>query len=190
MLVAAIRRNLDASMRCMYLNSPAMVAGLRSQLYAAGSDLRREMTRGALVLSSDHDHVVDGQFSIDRMLQMLETAVYEALADGYTGLFVTGDMTWEFGSEKNLSKLVDYEWGLEQLFQKLPSLWGICQYHRDLLPRHAVRTGAVAHENVFINATLTRLNPHYVSARSAAEWEAAAHSELEPALDEILALKA
>ncbi len=36
------------------------------------------------------------------MLHKLEDALDQALSDGYKGLWATGDMTWEFGSEKNL----------------------------------------------------------------------------------------
>ena len=188
-LVASIRRNLDAGMRCMYLNSPAMVAGLRSQLYAAGTDVQHELTRGALVLGSNEDHLVAGAFDTDRMIDLLETAVEQALADGYTGLFATGDMTWEFGPEKDFSKLLAYEWRLEQLFRKQPALAGICQYHRDLLPREAIRDGVVSHENLFISDTITRLNPHYVPAASPAERKAGARPVLDNALALLLALK-
>lgn len=174
----------------MYLNSPAMVAGLRSQLYAAGTDVEHELTRGALVLASDHDHLVDGRFDIDRMIDMLEAAVDEALAAGYAGLFATGDMSWEFGSEKDFSKLVDYELRLEEVFHRQPALSGICQYHRDLLPRAAIREGVVSHESLFINATLTRVNPRYVRARSPAERKAAARPELDDALELLLAVTA
>lgn len=173
-------------MRCLYLNSPAMVAGLRSQLYASGVNCQREIDRGALTLASDHDHLVDGRFVIKRMIETLEAAVVEALAGGYAGLFATGDMTWELGPEKNFSKLLDYEWQLEQLFEKQPSLSGICQYHRDLLPKEAIREGAVSHETLFISATLTRLNPHYVRSRSPAERKAAAQPALDHSLDALL----
>jgi hypothetical protein len=54
-LVTAIRQELDAGMRCMYMNSPTMVAGVRSMLYAAGTDVAHEVSRGALVLSADHE---------------------------------------------------------------------------------------------------------------------------------------
>jgi hypothetical protein len=89
-LVATIRGNLDARMRCMYMNSPAMVAGLRSGLYAAGTDVERELARGALVLGSDSSHLVDGRFDVDAMIEMLDAAVQAALTDGYAGLFATG----------------------------------------------------------------------------------------------------
>jgi hypothetical protein len=186
-LVAAVRRNLDARMRCMYINSPAMDAGFRSHLYATGTDVEHELTRGALLLESNDTHLVDGHFIVDRMIEMLEAAVDQALADGYAGLFATGDMTWEFGPEKEFSKLVDYEWRLEQLFRRQPALSGICQYHRDLLPREAIREGVVSHEALFISDTITRLNPHYVQARSAADRKAAARPELDDALDAMLA---
>jgi hypothetical protein len=189
-LIASIRRNLDARMRCLYINSPAMVAGFRSLLYATGTDVEHELTRGALVLGSDDDHLVDGRFVIDRMIDTLEAAVEQALADGYAGLFATGDMTWEFGPEKDFSKLLDYEWRLEQLFRKQPALSGICQYHCDLLPREAVREAFVSHESVFISDTITRLNPHYVQARSPAQRKAAAGPELDGALEILLAVGA
>ena len=185
-IAASIRRRLDAGMRCMYMNSPAMVAGLGSQLYAVGTNLERELARGALMFGSD-GHLVDGRFDIDRMIEILATAVDQALADGYAGLFATGDMTWEFGPERDFSKLLDYEWRLEQLFRKEPALSGICQYHCDLLPRQAVRDGVVSHENLFINDTITRLNPHY--ARSPAERKAAAQPQLDDAIDVLFAIK-
>lgn len=123
------------------------------------------------------------------MIDMLEAATDQALADGFTGLFATGDMTWEFGSEKELSKLVEYEWRLEQLLRRQPALSGLCQYHRDLLPRDAVREGVVSHPTLFISDTISRLNPHYVAARSPAERKAAARPELDDALDLLLAIK-
>jgi endonuclease III len=71
----------------------------------------------------------------------------------------TGDMSWEFGSEKNLARLLV---ALEELFHTFPTLTGICQYHRDTLPAEIIRQGLVRHHSLFINETLSRLNPHYV----------------------------
>jgi hypothetical protein len=173
----------------MYINSPGMAAGFRSQLYAAGTDVQREVTRGALVIVSDEQHLVEGRFVVDRMIDLLEAAIAEALADGYAGLFATGDMTWEFGPEKEFSKLVEYEWRLEQLFRRQPAIHGVCQYHRDLLPPEAIREAAVAHRGLFISDTISRLNPHYVPARSPAELKAAARPELDDAIEVLRALK-
>ncbi len=115
-----------------------MVAELRSYLAASGVDVADRIDRGALNLSSDQDHLIDGEFDADRMLAKLADALQNAQADGYTGLWASGDMMWEFGNEKNLGKLMMYEIGLEALLEKQPGLCGICQYHRNALPETAV----------------------------------------------------
>jgi hypothetical protein len=100
------------------------------------------------------------------MLGTLEDALDQALSDGYQGLWATGDMSWEFGPEKDFSKLLDYEWQLEEFLQKRPALSGICQYHVDTLPREVMRQCLLTHQSVFINETLSRLNPHYLEQQS------------------------
>ena len=39
---------------------------------------------------------------------------------------------------------------------------GVCQYHADTLPAQAVGQGLLTHPSLFINETLSRVNPHYV----------------------------
>jgi hypothetical protein len=140
-LAQVIREKLRANNRCLYLNSPPMVAGIRSYLAAEGLDVAQEVNDGSLVLSSDSGHLVNGVFDVARMLAMLAEAVNDALAHGYAGLWATGDMTWELGSEKNFGKLMEYECGLEEMFRDFPALSGICQYHRDTLPEDALHGG-------------------------------------------------
>jgi hypothetical protein len=164
-LTALIRQKLNENKRCLYLNSVPMVAGARSYLYAAGVDVPKEVTRGRLVLSSDKTHLTNGRFDIDRMLTMLTDAVAQALKDGYHGLWATGDMSWEFGPTKDFSRLMEYEWRLEDLFEKQPALSGICQYHADTLPREVVRYGLMTHQSIFINETLSRLNAYYTARK-------------------------
>jgi hypothetical protein len=73
-------------------------------------------------------------------------------------------MSWEFGPEKDFSKLIDYERRLEELFLKHPTMYGICQYHTDTLTPETVRQGLETHPAIFINETLSRLNPNYIAA--------------------------
>lgn len=160
-LAQVIVAKLQANIRCLYLNSPAMVAGTRSYLAAAGLDVAQEVSKGSLVLSWDAGHLVDGRFEVDRMLGMLADSVNAALADGYSGLWATGDMTWELGSRKNFEKLMEYEIGLEEMFRSHPALSGVCQYHQDTLPEAALQVALSTHPAVYINETLVRMNPFY-----------------------------
>jgi hypothetical protein len=140
-MAAVAREKLHQNYRCLYLNSPPMVAGMRSYMAAAGVDIAHE---------------------VERMLLSLEEAIQQALRDGYAGLWATGDMTWELGEGKDFSKLLEYEWRLEKIFGKYPELSGICQYHASTMPREAMRHGLVAHPSIFFNETLSMVNPHYV----------------------------
>ncbi len=138
-----------------------MTAGLRSYLAAAGIDVAGSVARRQLLLSSEQDTGVNGVFDTDAALAKLEGLLGEAIADGYAGLFASGDMLWEFGSERNLDKLLAYEVRLEELLTRNPGLSGICQYHRDVLPANVVQAALYAHQTVYLNDTLARINPHY-----------------------------
>ena len=165
-LAAAITWNLQDGARCVYFNSPPMVAGIRSYLAAAGLDVAAEIEKGSLLLSSGEDHLVNGRFEIFRMLYTLIGAIERSRADGYQRIWITGDMTFEFGNEKNLAKLLDYEYALERVFAEYPCLSGVCQYHRDTLPDHAVGHALYTHKAVFVNETLSTVNPYYVAQAS------------------------
>ena len=180
-LAAAMHRMMTNGYRCLYMNSPQMVTGIRSALAAMGVDVPLEIAQTRLVVSSGP--VLEGDdFNIEQMLQKLEDALDGALKDGFKGLWASGDMTWELGSEKNFEKLLEYEWKLEALFKKRKELYGICQYHCDTLPQQAVRDGLLMHRTLFINETLSHLNPHYINSKLPSQKEAAS-----PLLDKMIA---
>jgi hypothetical protein len=183
-LAVTLRAKLWRNFRCLYLNSPPMVAGIRSYIAAAGVDVEAELARGSLVLSAAQGHLVDGRFDVARMMETLGIALEQALSDGYAGLWATGDMTWEMGPQKDFTKLLDYEWRLEEFFRNHPELSGICQYHAETLPREVLRQGLLAHRSIFVNETLSLVNPQYLQLEAFTE-DAARSAEIEAALDRL-----
>jgi MEDS: MEthanogen/methylotroph, DcmR Sensory domain len=161
-LAEAMRQKLQQNYRCLYLNSPPMVAGLRSYLAAAGADVTQELAKGRLILSSDRQHLADGSFNIDLMLKTLENLLNNVVRDRCTGLWAVGDMTWELGPLLDPARLLEYEWRLEKMFHQRPELSGICQYHADTLPRQMMRQSLLVHPSIFVNETLSLINPHYL----------------------------
>jgi hypothetical protein len=93
-------------------------------------------------------------------------------------------MSWEFGLKKDFSKLLEYEWRLEEFFQRQQAFCGVCQYHRESLPRRAMQDGIVSHSSIFVNETLSRVNPHYVRSESFA----GRMQPVRPELDALLSL--
>jgi hypothetical protein len=181
-MAALVRQKLIENYRCLYLNSPVMVAGVRCYLAAAGIDVNQEVGKGSLVLSSDQGHLVESRFDVDRMICTLEDTLDQALRDGYQGLWATGDMTWEFGPQKDFSKLLEYEWRLEELFRKHPALGGVCQYHSGTLPDQVLRQGLVSHPSIFENETLSHINPYYLRPDSYSD-QAGTNPELETVIN-------
>jgi hypothetical protein len=161
MLAAVICRKIEENYRCLYINSPTMVADMGSYLAARGRDVLEDTKRGKLVLSSDQHTSSYGIFDVDAMLQGLEDSLEQALKDGFKGLWGSGDMTWEFGRAADFSRLLEYEWRLEEFFQKHAEVEGICQYQVDTLPPEAVKQGRTAHPAIFVSETLSLVNAHY-----------------------------
>lgn len=170
-LAAAMLPMMENGYRCLYMNSSPMVAGMRSHLAAKGVDVSTQTAEGRLIFSSEPVSKGD-DFNVEEMIQKLEGELDQALRDGFKGLWASGDMTWELGSPKNFGKVLEYEWKLEALFHKRKELHGICQYHYDTLPTEVMRRGLMIHRNLFINETLSQINPHYVNSKSPSEREA------------------
>jgi hypothetical protein len=168
MMAAVICQKMEENYRCLYLNSPTMVAGMGSYLAARGRDVLEDSKRGRLVLSSEQHTSSDGLFDVDAMLKGLEDALEQALKDECKGLWASGDMTWEFGQSKDFSRLLEYEWRLEEFFQKHPELEGICQYHADTLPQEVIKQGLLTHPSIFVSETLSLVNPQYLPRGSSA----------------------
>lgn len=163
-LALVIRKYLAANYRCLYLNSPPMVAGIRLYLSASGLDADEAVKQGRLILSSSRDHLVDGAFDPQRLIAGFNEIFDRAIRDGYAGLWGSGDMAWELGPERDFHKLVEYERALEAFFQAHPAVSGVCQYHEDVLPAGAVQDGFAVHPGLYINQTLSRMNPRYLAA--------------------------
>jgi signal transduction histidine kinase len=130
-------------------------------LSSKGINTDRERDRGALVLSSSRDHLMGGKFDPGAMVDGLSSSIDEAVRDGFQGLCATGDMRWELGADENFSHLLEYEARLERVFREKP-LWGVCQYHRALVPAHAIRDALVTHRSAYLGDRLNEDNLFYV----------------------------
>jgi signal transduction histidine kinase len=160
-VIPFLKEGLQENWRCLYLGKPEVVDMIRSGLTAQHVDVSREMDRGKLILSSDREHLGNGSFYPHKMVNFIGTLVDGAVNDGFQGLCATGDMRWEFGSDKNFGLLMEYEALLEQKLRNLP-IRAICQYHRDILPAEVVHDALVTHRSAYIGGMLNRDNLYYI----------------------------
>jgi hypothetical protein len=158
-----LREMLALNYRCLYLNSEPMLDAMHIYLAGAGVDLDGETRRGSLILSSDRGHLMNGRFDLQSMMHGLGGALAKALADGFDGLFATGDMSWAFGPQADFSQLMAYESKLEEFFDTHPQLSGVCQYHANSLPTDVMMQGLRTHPRIFVNEELSLPNPNYAA---------------------------
>lgn len=78
-IASIITLKLQESFRCLYLNRPVMVSGLRSALSALGVEVAKEVSEGRLLLSSESHETSDGDFNVDKMLRGLEEALDQSI---------------------------------------------------------------------------------------------------------------
>jgi hypothetical protein len=161
-LASILDRKLKVNYRCLYWASPSMVSDFGSFLTAQRIDVKGEIARGNLQLSTGQDHLLGGwQFDAELTVQMLARMLDQAMSDGYEGLWGTGDIAWEFGPTRDFSKLGAYETLLENFLRQNPNVGGLCQYRSDMIPRDVVREGLLAHPRVLVDESSSLLNRWY-----------------------------
>jgi signal transduction histidine kinase len=160
-VVPFLKEGLQDNWRCMYLGRPEVVDMISTSLMAQDIDVSGEMSRGKLILSSARDNLGNGSFHPHKMVEFLGVMIDDAVKDGFEGLCATGDMKWEFGSDKNFGLLMEYEALLEQVLRDKP-VRAMCQYHKDILPAQVIHDALLTHRSAYIGGMLHRDNLYYI----------------------------
>lgn len=155
-IVEGIRRN-D---RCVYI-SDRFDRGDLFEILADAADLSEEVLEAKIMfLRTDDVYLKDGRFDKERMLGYLSDVYAQALKDGFSGLTVTGEMSWATRDVPGASELIEYEARVNSLPPGM-SVSFLCQYSEpDFDPATLVKA-VMAHPEVFVRGTLC-INPYYL----------------------------
>lgn len=132
-VVPFIIGGLDRGERCLYIADHRIIDEDEDEvvqaLKAAGVDIAQARQRGALrLLSSQDTYLRAGEFVPQSMIDLIRQAETEALTDGFSGLRLTGELTWSLGPEPGCDRLIDYEALINHLPRFSKSVI-LCQYH-------------------------------------------------------------
>ncbi len=171
-LFASRREQIDAAVefiagglahgdRCLYVCCEQTPEAFRGELRAAGIDVEAEEARGALELVTKAEaHLSGGSFDAARMIEMLASALSDALASGFTGLRGAGDMTWLLDGAPGSHELLAYEALLNYYCANRPVVL-LCQYNRDKLPPKILDSCLATHPHIRVDAPGLHRNPFY-----------------------------
>ncbi|HEY6466467.1 MAG TPA: MEDS domain-containing protein [Candidatus Acidoferrales bacterium] len=132
-VIPYIVKGLRNNERCVYVAHENKLADIRAEFDAANIDVDGLNASGALSIVTTRDsYLRSGVFEPKRMIDDLDRDVRLALQLGFSGLRVTGEMTWALDLPSAFGLLCEYE---EELCQRWPmQLGGLCQYHEPLFP--------------------------------------------------------
>lgn len=87
------------------------------------------MRRGLLrVVPSSDVYLLDGGFSTERALALIENSIREMLSGGRNTAFVSGEMSWYFSGETGVEEILDYEQRVNGIADRYPQVTIVCQY--------------------------------------------------------------
>jgi PAS domain-containing protein len=128
-VVPFVRVGLERRERCVYVADENTSGEVLERMEKGGVDIKAALAKGALsVISKKEAYLKQGYFDPDWMIGFLKEAADSAKADGYTGLRVTGEMTWMLGGDPGSERLIEYESKLNYFFPENDVL-AICQYN-------------------------------------------------------------
>ena len=123
-----IRGAFGRNERVLYIVDHSTAAGMLQALRDRGLPVDEATRTGQLVILHSRDAYLKGdRFDPDAMIATLKEAEQAALRDGWTGLCVSGEMTWAFRDVKGTDRLLEYETKLNKAFPGSHA-HAVCQY--------------------------------------------------------------
>jgi hypothetical protein len=125
-----VRDGVARGEKMLYIVNVQSAEQLRATLTAAGIEADALVDKGQLViLTAKEAYLKHGEFEPDKMIALLSEETAKALAEGYTALRATGEMTWALAGEPGSERLVEYEALLNHFFPD-KKCYAVCQYDR------------------------------------------------------------
>lgn len=145
--------------RCVYVADENTVPGIWAEFKKAGIDIDAASANGALSVVTKHDtYLRNGIFDPERMITDLDEDVKYALQQGFSGLRISGEMSWALDLPSAMGRLCEYE---QELYKHWPAqLAGLCQYNETSFPDDVIEKMAKCHCTVVRDGNIVRNHAH------------------------------
>src|SRR3984893_12935345 len=175
MPVPSIRMGLERGEKCIFIAPEKTLRDVNEGLHAIGIDVDEAVNSGRLAVASQEDtYLRNGHFEPDKMTRFLADALEPAIASGFSGLRVVGEMTWALGGDPGTGPLIEYEAKLNYFVRDNP-VAVTCQYDRNRFSPEVILNVIRTHP-IVIYGNFVCSNPYYVPPE---EFLAPNHAETE-----------
>ena len=156
-----VRAGLTGGDRCVYVADAPSVGATLGAMREHHVDVDGAVRAGRLVVLTARDsYLAGGRFDPDVMLDYACGAAQSAVAEGYTGLHIAGEMSWALGGDPGCNRILEYEVKVNRRIPHEPAI-AICQYDRRRFSPEVIRDVIRTHPLVVIGGRVCR-NFYYV----------------------------
>ncbi len=153
-LAMLMRQGLERGEKARFIGDRRTSQALLDHMVDDGLEVSSYLSCGQFSLMSfEETYMREGFFDPDRMMGSLKTETDLALAQGYSGLRVTGDMSWALKTPPGSEHIIKYEARLNEFFPGSKCI-GICQYDKRLFPPPLLMDVLATHPLAIINTEL------------------------------------
>ena len=172
-----MKEGLALGDQCLYIADEPGVEALVQALAANGVNVAHERERDSLSFLTHRDtYLKAGVFDPREMIEFLGEKQAEALASGFSGFRVVGEISWALGPEVSHDQLIEYEVQLNRFVVNSRSVI-LCQYNRERFSPTVIHDMLLTHP-FSILGDLVCPNPFYYPPDLALRWPAQPTSEL------------
>ncbi|HPF84256.1 putative nucleotidyltransferase with HDIG domain [Aminivibrio pyruvatiphilus] len=145
--------------RCLYITGDVDSSAVlqRVERLSAGSGASGEL----LVLEKSDVYSKGGKFSPDKLISLIQSTVETAVREGYSGLAITGEISWVLDYEDGEDLIIEYEWKLnEYVFDRYP-VSALCRYNVNRFSHEMIRNIIQLHPLILWRSRIHE-NPYYI----------------------------
>ena len=155
-----IVEGLARTEKCLYIADENSVDEVKAGLLIHGIDVEECLKTGQLnIMTTKESYLKHGKFIIEDMVLQLDSFVYRAINEGYSGVRVAGEVTWLIRELSSLEEFLEYEKTLNEVFRSRPVKL-LCQYNSKKLFGNVILGALRTHPRVLIGLALYK-NAYY-----------------------------
>jgi PAS domain S-box-containing protein len=144
-LLAFVRAGLEQRQRLVYLHDMRSPESVRAMLRGAGLDIdHAEFREQVIFVPAKQIYARGAGYSSERVLDQLHAMTALALADGWSALRVTSEMTWVLRQTQGTERLLAHEGRMVRFYRDSAAL-GMGQFDRGKFPAEALLDVLLAH---------------------------------------------
>jgi len=159
-----ILEGLAKNEKCLYIADDNSVDEIKAGLLLHGIDVEECLKTDQLnIMTANESYLKHGRFILDDMILQIDSFVYRAINEGYSGVRATGEVTWLIRELSFLEEFLEYEKTLNEVFRHKPVKL-LCQYNSKKLFGNIILGALITHPRVLIGLALYE-NVYYKRAK-------------------------